>query len=622
MTSAATSDNPLRRQVTVLAGIIAALALAYSFWGSENWVVLCAGLALFLFGMQCLEEGLRDLAGERLESALARGTSTRCKSLLIGIVGTTVLQSSTLVSLMTIAFITTGLIGLTAGIAIILGANLGATTGIWLLALAGQNFSLSPLALPLVVFGVIASFFGPKAKAAGRILLGIAFIFLGIDQIKAGFSSVTDSLELVQYEIEGWLGHLLFAGLGLVLTLVMQSTHATLMLTLAALALGQVNLVQAAAIAIGANVGSSVTTGIAGALGGNRSGQRLALTHVLFNVTSAVLAMLFITPLVLLTKWLAGVIGFGGNELIMLAIFHTLFNALGVLLFWPALGPFAQFLERVLPDRAEPDILIPDIPLPLAPADQVRARYLNPQALQALDSAASAVVHELEHLARLSIEVICHALYLPVEEIRSPQPDEALITARPGENALSADILYQRYIKGVYSDLLSFMGRIDTAKDEEHREFWVACQLAARQLVEAVKDAKHLQKNLGFYLRQPDSTVRDAYVDLRRHLLTVLRDIRRLGQSGSSGEAFSDSLNKLEAKDVSFTTHIREDLFSAIRADRIDGHQLSSVLNDLGYASRISRSLRSTLALSHSEGAHLREIELLPEDGGPLIALP
>src|SRR5690606_29420287 len=138
------------------------VGLGWSFWSSEGWLQLCAGLAMFLFGMQCLEEGLRQLAGGKLEALLGRSTATPGKAMLFGIGGTMLLQSSTLVSLLTIAFISTGLIQLAGGIAILFGANLGATSGIWLLALAGQNLSLSPLALPLLVFGVLAGFNGPK----------------------------------------------------------------------------------------------------------------------------------------------------------------------------------------------------------------------------------------------------------------------------------------------------------------------------------------------------------------------------------------------------------------------------------------------------------------------------
>src|SRR5690606_32926383 len=127
--------------------------------------------------------------GGRLKQLIARSTGTPVRGLLFGMGGTVMLQSSTLVSLLTIAFISSGLVGLAGGLAIIFGANLGATSGIWLLALAGQGFSLSPVALPLVVFGVLAGFTGPRGRAAGRVVLGVAFVFLGIDQVKAGFEA-------------------------------------------------------------------------------------------------------------------------------------------------------------------------------------------------------------------------------------------------------------------------------------------------------------------------------------------------------------------------------------------------------------------------------------------------
>ncbi len=155
--------------------------LALSFWWSQGWLALCAGLALFLFGMQCLEEGLRELAGGRLERWLALSTATPFKSLMFGVTATMLVQSSSLVSLLTIAFLSTELIGMAAGIAILFGANLGTTSGIWLLALAGQNVSLSPLAFPLLVFGVLGSFAGPHGRSAGRVALGVALLFLGIE---------------------------------------------------------------------------------------------------------------------------------------------------------------------------------------------------------------------------------------------------------------------------------------------------------------------------------------------------------------------------------------------------------------------------------------------------------
>ena len=599
----------------VVAGLIA------SFWFSQGWLQLCAGLAIFLFGMQCLEEGLRQLAGSKLEQILGHSTSTPFKSLLFGVGGTLLLQSSTLVSLLTIAFISTGLIQLAGGIAILFGANLGATSGIWLLAMAGQNLSLSPLALPLLVFGVLAGFFGAKSKAAGRIVLGIAFIFLGIDQIKEGFASFGDGLDMTGYQESGLRGALLFTAIGMAVTVVLQSSHATLMLTLAALASGQLELGQSLAIAIGSNVGSSVTTAFVGSLGGNRSGQRLALAHALFNITTGVIAFILLGPLTWLVQALAEPLGLGGNSLIQLAMFHTLFNAMGVALFWPLQARLAQWLIRWLPERVEPSVLITElVPEQMAEPELTRARYLNERALDSVDAASGAVVQELGHLGRLSLEVICHALYLPVDQLARVRGDEHVLQARPAHGGFESDHLYRVHIKGVYGDLLSFMGRMELPMDEAHQQFWVSCQLAALQLVDAVKDAKHLQKNLGHYLDAPPSVVRDAYVELRRHLLATLHEVRELARTDLPEEAWQSRLRWLDEQAANFDATFRQRLFAQVREGRLDGLQTSSLMNDLGYASRIFQSLRNVLMLG-SEQALFRELRKFGEEQESLIRL-
>lgn len=592
----------------LLLAVLAAVALGLSFWASDSWLVLCAGLALFLFGMQCLEEGLRQLAGSRLEQVLGHSTATPFKALLFGAGGTLLLQSSTLVSLLTIAFISTGLIQLAGGIAILFGANLGATSGIWLLAMAGQNLSLASLALPLLVFGVLVGFAGPRAKAAGRVMLGIGFIFLGIDQIKSGFAGLGDGIDLAAYQADGWVGRLLFVGVGMAVTVVLQSSHATLMLTLAALAGGQLTLGPAMAIAIGANVGSSVTTAFVGSLGGNRGGQRLALAHVLFNLITGVLATLALAPLGWLVGAIAAPLGWTGNALIQLALFHSLFNGLGVLLFWPAQRQLAQALLRWLPDRKEPPVLI--TPITEQQPERNRARYLSERALDSVETASVAVVQELRYLGRLSLEVICHALYLPVDQLRAVQVDEAALRAVPDRHALDAEALYQRHVKGVYGDLLAFMGRMELPMDEAHQQFWVSCQLAALQLIDAVKDAKHLQKNLGRYLEGPAGASQQAYRELRRHLLLRLREVRDLGRCEWPDELWREQLRSFDERAARFDSDFRQRLFAQGRAGQLDGLQMSSLMNDLGYASRILQSLRNVLMIGGDQES-FRELRRL-----------
>lgn len=626
--------DALQRWRPLVWAIVFAL-LALSFWFSDGWLALCAGLALFLFGMQCLEEGLRQLAGGKLERLLALSTATPFKSLMFGVTATILVQSSSLVSLLTIAFISTGLIQLAAGIAILFGANLGTTSGIWLLALAGQNVSLGPLAMPLLVFGVLSSFTGPRGQAVSRVVMGVAFLFLGIDQMKDGFAAVAGDFDPLQYQLPGFAGALLFTGIGLLITVLLQSSHATLMLTLTALGGGQLGLEQGLAIAIGSNLGSTVTA-VIGALGGARPGQRLALAHVLFNLTTGMIALILLVPLAGLVQSITAPLGLGNNALIQLAMFHTLFNAMGVVLFWPWQGWLAERLQHWLPDPVEPTVLITELVQPVGqpanPSDDdlgrlqesgSHARYLDENALATADTAASAVVQELQHLGRLSLEVICHALYLPVDQLSCERPDDKLLSARPESNALDAEQLYQRHIKGVYGDLLGFMGRLEVNLDDNHQQFWVNCQLAALQLVDAVKDAKHLQKNLGRYLRGEEDVARQAYVELRRHLLGILHEVRELGLVELPEQAWSERLDLLDQQAARFDARFRQRLFAQVRERQLNGLQASSLMNDLGYASRITQSLRNVLLLGQGDGNELlRPLRKMLTEDGPLIKLP
>ena len=595
--------------------VLAFAALAWSFWYSPGWLVLCAGLALFLFGMQSLEQGLKSLAGGKLEHMLARSTATSFKGLLFGTAATFVLQSSTLVSLLTIAFLSAGLISLAGSIAVLFGANLGATSGIWLLALAGQNISMSKVAMPLLVFGVLLGFSGDKGKAIGRFLLGISLIFLGIDEIKEGFSSFGD-LRLDRYSAQGMQGALLFIGVGTLITVVLQSSHATLMLTLAALASQQLELTQALSIAIGSNVGSAVSTGVMGMIGSARSGQRLAVAHMVFNCTTAVIAFFLLAPMTWLVILATGWMGMGHNTLIQLAMFHTLFNVMGVLVFWPFQQQLARALERWLPDLQEPAVLI------ATGYEQAthttRARYLKPAALQTVESASSAVSKELQHMGRLALEVVAHALYAPPDMRAALEREDADLRQRLQQQAINADVLYKTHIKGVYADLLEFMGSMVQPLSTAQQDFWQSSQVAAFQLVEAVKDAHRLQRNMHKFLQGPeDDAARSSYLELRLHLLQTLRDMHTLSVADIPEAQWVQELQALDESIAAFDAQFRKHLFASIRAGLLDSLTASSLMNDLGFAQSIIQGLRQVLLLGEGHEAVRQQQLLLGET--PLI---
>ena len=565
--------------------------LAASFLYSPSWMQLCYGLALFLLGMQCIEEGLHNVAGGKLAKWMEKSTATPLKGALFGMGATFVLQSSTLVSLLTIAFLSTGMIQLAGGIAIILGTNLGSTSGIWLLALAGQSVSLSPAAIPMLVFGIVIGFFNSKTKAIGRVLVGIALIFLGVDAIKEGFQAFGADMDFDKSQIGGMVEPLIFFVVGLLLTVVLQSSHATLILTLAALAGGQVSLMQAFAIAVGSNVGSSATTALVGMLGSDRNGQRLALAHVVFNLVTAALCLLLwwpLTRLVLLPgEW------WGMSPLLQLAMFHTLFNLLGVAIFWKLQGRFAALLQRWLPDKAAEEVLLPENQAILAP------RYLHENMLRADDTALVAIEKEVYHLGRASIEAMCHAIYVPNEAFYRDDSDEGKTLPTPtAPLELDATQVYERQIKPLYSAILDFAGKIDLEEKSQQEQLNRAFA-ATWQMVEMVKESKHLQKNMQRYLTVGGSAAERDYLRLRRHVFKTLRLFRRIGGMEAEAER-NDLMQQLNVHTETLET-FRGRVMVKLKNEELNGWQTSSLLNDINYARRIGRGALEILSLQNTQ---------------------
>ncbi|PNK60860.1 Na/Pi cotransporter family protein [Psychrobacter sp. FDAARGOS_221] len=557
-------------------------ALVYSFLMSSAWLVLCYGLALFLFGMQCIESGLHNAAGGTLERLMAKSTETPVKGFLFGIGSTFLLQSTTLVSLLTIAFLSTGMITLAGGLAVILGTNLGASSGAWLLALAGQSISLSPAAIPMLVVGVLLGFLDSRLKALGQALIGIALIFLGIDSIKDGFGAF-NTIELSGIEASGVSQVLLFTFIGFILTCVLQSSHATLILILAALSAQQITLPQGFAIALGSNLGSSFTTALVGMLSSDRNGQRLALAHLIFNWVTALLSLILWLPLTYLVSWIA-IQARMPSPLLQLALFHTLFNVLGLSVFWGLQNKLVQVLVKILPDK-KPKKRLPD------DSEAVLPRHLHSNMLKSTDTAIYAVTQEVQHLAILGLEVVCHAIYIPNAELYHPS-DRLPVPKTPLQ--LDVQSLYEWQIKPLYSDILSFTSKIDIQDNKKLQKKLTDAHIAAFHVVEIVKQSKHLQKNMQHFLSHPEAQVYQDYMQLRQSLFEMLLSFNQIrSEINDNSEQQSDIDRFIEQSE--YTSPLHAQVLEKLRAEGLDKLQASSLINDMNYVRRISSGLSEIL---------------------------
>jgi len=458
------------------------LILAYGFWVSPDFKEIAAGVSIFLFGMLSLEEGFKAFTGGTLERVLRKSTDRYWKSLNFGILTTTVMQSSSLVSVITISFLSAGLITLGAGIGIIFGANIGTTTGAWLIAGLGLKVKISAYAMPMLVFGIILVFQQSRGlKGIGYILAGLGFLFLGIHHMKEGFEAFKSTIDLTQFAVEGYAGLFLFAGIGIFATVVMQSSHATLVLILTALAANQITYENGLALAIGANVGTCITA-VLGALSANVEGKRLAAAHFIFNVTTGIIAIVFINQFLWGVEAISAAVGIGATDYTLkLAVFHTLFNLTGVMVMSPMIGKLVTFLESAL--RAKEPLV-------------VEPRYLNDAVLEFPDAVMEAVRKETMHLYDNALEILTHGVGLHRHEIDSDKDLSEIVKDREKMIEIDIDETYERNIKALYAAIVSFISKAQVQFTSEHAEELYALRNAGRNIVEAIKDVKHMRKNL------------------------------------------------------------------------------------------------------------------------------
>ena len=552
------------------------LVLGYGFWLSPDFKEIAAGIAIFLFGMLSLEEGFKVFTGGLLEKLLQRTTDRIWKSLSFGIVSTSIMQSSSLVSVITISFLSAGLIPLIAGVGIVFGANLGTTTGAWLLAGFGLKVKISAYAMPMIVFGVILVFQRIKEmKGFGYILSGLGFLFLGIHHMKAGFEAFADGIDLAAYSVSGYPGVFLFVGLGIAATVVMQSSHATLVLILTALGAGQVTYENALALAIGANIGTTITA-IIGSLGSNVEGRRLAGAHLIFNAVTALVAIIFIYRLAHLVDTTSSLLGISSdNHTLKLAVFHSIFNALGIIIMLPFLKPMVRFLERLLKPRR---------------GVTATPNYLNEASTGLADTAIMAVRRETLHLYENAFEIICEALRVRPGDVRSDQPVRELVEKNSLKTSISIDEKYEALVKGLYSDIVTFASKTRSHLTEEQAEELYALRTAGRDIVEAIKGTKHLQKNLDRYMGSSHETVKAEYFDIRVRLVALLRQLEAIRLEGNDSVT-SVSLDSLMADVEEEERQCDNRLDRLIRKEYISATIATSLMNDNSYTRQVSEKL-------------------------------
>ena len=552
------------------------IVLAYGFWISPDFKQIAAGVSIFLFGMLSLEQGFRAFTGGVLEKILRHTTGSLWKSLGFGVVSTTILQSSSLVSVITISFLSAGLIGLAAGIGIIFGANLGTTTGAWLVAGFGLKVDIASYAMPMLVFGVLLIFQKSKAlNGIGYIFAGLGFLFLGIHFMKEGFEAFKDSIDLSAYAIPGYRGLFIYTAIGIFATVVMQSSHATLVLIITALAAQQITYENGLALSIGANVGTTITA-IIGSMSANIQGKRLAGAHLIFNLTTGLIAILFIHQFVQAVDGVSAAVGIADDDYTLkLAVFHTIFNLVGIVVMIPFINMMVRWLEKVFTEKE-------------SPVEQ--PKYLTDSALDYADTAVEAVRKETLHLYDNAIDIIADVIGFTKSEIDSEADLEQLLSTRKKVPEVNIDARYDRSIKGIFSAIIAFISQVRFNWELEQSGDLHWLRRANRNIVEAIKSTKHLQKNLLKFSQSDNKYAAQEYQNIRLSLALLLRELEEIRHEPDTDIKIL-SVDSIKISMEEGDEKVNNEIDELIRNGKIVPETGTSLINDSSYLIEIKSNL-------------------------------
>lgn len=309
--------------------------------------MLAGGLGLFLLAVNMITDGLKMAAGHALRHMLGTWTSSLARGILTGVSITAIVQSSSAVTVATIGFVNAGLISMHRALGVVYGSNIGTTMTAWLVVIIGFKLKVEIFALPMIGVGMLLRLTGGDSRRAplGMALAGFGLFFLGIDVLKDAFEGLALGVDLHRFTLDGIAGVFLYLGVGFFMTVITQSSSAAIAITLTAATGGVLGLYAAAAMVIGANLGTTSTAAIA-VIGATSNAKRVAAAHVTFNFVTGLVALLILPLLFVVVNTTGKLLGLADIPAVTLALFHTSFNLLGVSLMWPVTDRLAHFLER------------------------------------------------------------------------------------------------------------------------------------------------------------------------------------------------------------------------------------------------------------------------------------
>jgi len=576
----------------------------YSFF---DFLTLLGSLGIFLYGMKVMSDALMDLAGDSMRSILASATSNRLFAVLTGFVITAIIQSSSATTLMIVSFSNAGLLSLTESIGVIMGANIGTTVTAWLISLLGFKVNMAAVALPLMGLGFLMSLSKKKTlKHWGLFIVGFSLLFIGLQYLKDAVPDLKSNPEalafLAEYTSKGFLSILLFLLIGTILTVVIQSSSATMAITIIMCYEGWIPFDMAVAMILGENIGTTITANLA-AWVANYKAKRTARAHFIFNITGVVWMLILFTPFLsaidFVTQKIEGDSPFVQTAAIpvALALFHTIFNIINTVIMINFIPFISRIVKLMVPKVEEKKVILEE------------PRFLDKSSLKYPQTGIKALLDEsLRLLEKTSYKVITHGLNVHRREIESDIELKEVI-----ENIhiieLDVDRIYYEKFKNIYSQIVEYATSLQTQfeLDEEKIKAIRSILRADRLMVAMVKEIKPLHHNMNQYLNSDNEYIRKEYNDMRKMILKTLR-LTRATKTGLLEEDHRKKCLSLKEKVEKHDALLNGTVDKLVREHLITNAMATSLMNDSAIAIQVSRNLIDVSSLLYTQKNNYLEV--------------
>lgn len=539
--------------------------------GILQFFTLFGAMGMFLYGMNLMSSGLQKAAGDRLRGFLSAMTSNPFKRVATGVGITALIQSSSATTVMVVSFVNAGLLTLVQAIGVIMGANIGTTITAWMVSLLGFKADISILAVPLMLLGFLFSNSKKdRNKNIGELIVGFSLLFLGLSFMKESVPDLKQTPEVLEF-VKQWSGYgfwsvLIFLGVGTVLTLILQSSSATMAITLIMLSMGWIPFPMACAMVLGENIGTTITANIAAAVG-NPAAKRAALSHTIFNVFGVIWALILFRPFLSLVGKIIELMGFpnpaaegfavtnpdgadGTAALYGLSMLHTLFNLINTLILVWFTGLIAKVVTKLIkePENEEEKAF--------------RLKYIEAGPLATPELATEQAFNEIIHFAQISRNGLGYAR-------------AAINETDPGkfEELRGKLVKYEEISDRIEYEIATFLNAVSAEEISERTSFMIKSMYKIIGELESLGDSgesisRILSRRNLHNKTFDDNTIKklNAMIDLVDNTYEVMIQNLKLAFDGkleeiSNAYAAEDRINNLR-------NNLRDEEIESIESDR------------------------------------------------------